>query len=227
MRIGILVTNTDNSNFAKARQTDGEKFETLLKQVRPNWSYTAIEVKDGEFPKHVLEFDGYVIGGSPSSANDPDPWVGQLLEFIRSVDEAKIPTVGICFGHQAIAKALGGEVSKGTNGWGYGVAETWFEPLGQNIKLHAAHKEQVTRLPDGAEIVGGNDFCPVGAYIKGKHIFSTQYHPELTEEFMVDLTTEMEDVLGSELTTKARAQFKGQTQSVEFAEWMAQFLEQA
>jgi GMP synthase-like glutamine amidotransferase len=227
MHIGILVTNTDRSEFAKARPSDGEKFTTLLKQVRPDWTFTSVEVKDDEFPKHVSDFDGYVIGGSPSSANDPDPWIAELLEFVRSVDEAKIPTIGICFGHQAIAKALGGEVTKGPNGWGFGVAETWFEPLGKNMKLHAAHKEQVTRLPEGAEIVGGNEFCPIGAYVKGKHIFSTQYHPELTEEFMVDLTTEIEGVLGPEISAKARAQFKGQTQSVEFAEWMAQFLERA
>jgi GMP synthase-like glutamine amidotransferase len=225
MRIGILVTNTDRSDFAKLRPTDGEKFTTLLQQVRPSWTYVPVEVKDGEFPKHVSDFDGYVIGGSPSSANDNDPWITQLLTFIKAVDAAEIPTIGICFGHQAIAKALGGEVSKGPNGWGYGVAETWFEPLQQNIKLHAAHKEQVSRLPEGAEILGGNEFCPIGAYAKGKHIFSTQYHPELTEEFMVDLTTEMENVLGPDITAKARAEFKGNTQSEMFAEWMAKFLE--
>jgi GMP synthase-like glutamine amidotransferase len=227
MHIGILVTNTDRSDFAKLRPTDGEKFSTLMKQVRPQWIFTPVEVKDGEFPKHVSEFDGYIIGGSPSSANDQDPWVIELLKFIRAVDAAEVPTIGICFGHQAIAKALGGEVSKGPKGWGYGVAETWFEPLGQNLKLHAAHKEQVTRLPEGAEVLGGNSFCPIGAFAKGRHIFSTQYHPELTEEFMVDLTTEMEKVLGPLISANARTQFKGQTQSVEFAEWMAQFLEQA
>jgi GMP synthase-like glutamine amidotransferase len=227
MRIGILVTNTDRSEFAKERPSDGEKFATLLKQVRPDWTYVPVEVKDGEFPKHVFDFDGYVIGGSPSSANDNDTWIKQLLEFIREVDEAKVPTIGICFGHQAIAKALGGEVKKGPDGWGYGVAETWFEPLQKSLKLHAAHKEQVVKVPEGAEVIGGNEFCPIGAYAKGKHIFATQYHPELTEEFMVDLTTEMAGVLGESVVQKARSEFKGQTQSVEFAEWMAKFLEGA
>lgn len=227
MRIGILVTNTDKSDFAKARPSDGEKFTTLLKKVRPTWTYVPIQVKDGEFPKHMSDFDGYVIGGSPSSANDNDPWIRQLLEFIRAADEAKLPTIGICFGHQAIAKALGGEVAKCPNGWGFGVAETWFKPMQQNIKLHSAHNEQVTRLPEGAEILGGNDFCPIGAYAKGEHIFSTQYHPELTEEFMVDLTSEMEEVLGPYLSAKAHREFRGNTQSEVFAEWMVRFLEQA
>ena len=75
MHIGILVTNTDRSDFAKARASDGAKFTTLLQPLRPDWQFTPVQVVDEMFPKSPSEFDGYVIGGSPASVNGQEPWI--------------------------------------------------------------------------------------------------------------------------------------------------------
>jgi GMP synthase-like glutamine amidotransferase len=232
MHIGILVTNTDDSDFAKQRPADGEKFLALLKPLRPDWKFTAVQVKDGVFPKSVADFDGYVITGSPASANGPEAWIATLLDFIREINAAKIPTVGVCFGHQAIARALGGVVSKNPGGWGFGIAEThftrpekWMEPKLETISLYSAHSEQVTVLPKDAVTLGGSDFCPVGSYKIGKHIFTTEYHPEMTPEFVTDLSYAFEKYLGHEVAQKAREQFKSPAQGQIFAKWMVRFLE--
>jgi GMP synthase-like glutamine amidotransferase len=232
MRIGILVTNTDDSEFAKSWPRDGEKFRTLLQPLRPDWSFHAVQVKDGEFPKHVTDFDGYVITGSPASANGDEAWIATLSDFIRELDQAKIPTVGVCFGHQVIARALGGVVSKNPGGWGFGIAEThfdhaekWMEPKLKTISLYAAHSEQVTVLPKGAEVLGGSDFCPLGSYKIGNHIFTTEYHPEMTREFVLELSHAFEKYVGKEVAEKARAQFKSPAQGKVFAEWMVKFLD--
>jgi GMP synthase-like glutamine amidotransferase len=233
MHIGILVTNTDDSEFAKRWPRDGEKFRALLQPLRPDWTFTAIHVKDGEFPKSVNEFDGYVIGGSPASANGDETWIATLMDFIRKLDVAKIPTVGVCFGHQVIARALGGSVSKNPSGWGFGIAEThfdhfekWMEPKLETIALYAAHGEQVTVLPKGAVVLGGSDFCPVGSYKIGQHIFTTEYHPEMTSEFVLALTHAFEKYVGHEVAEKARVQLQSPAKGNIFAGWMVNFLGQ-
>lgn len=233
LNIGILVTNTDRSEFAKRHDADGVKFTNLMKVARPDWNYKVYDCTRGEYPKSLDECDGYVMGGSPASVNDQEPWIADLLDFIRKFDAAKTPMVGCCFGHQAIAKALGGTVSKNPNGWGFGVAQThisksesWMHPANSTLKLFAAHNEQVTALPSKAVVVGGDDFCPVGAFTVGGHFVTTQYHPEMTKPFFIGLTHAFENYIGTEVATRARQQAEAQTDGILFAHWMANFLEQ-
>jgi GMP synthase-like glutamine amidotransferase len=119
LRMAVLLTNDDTSAFAAHFPNDGQKVVEFLKPLRPDWSYEVVPVKDGVLPASPGEFDGYVITGSPASVNDDSlPWVRQLLEFIRAVHAARQPLVGLCFGHQAVARALGGLVARNAAGWG-------------------------------------------------------------------------------------------------------------
>lgn len=232
MHIGVLITNTDDSEFAKRHPRDPEKFQALLQPLRPNWTFTAVWVRDAEFPANIKDFDGYVITGSPASVHDGAAWIGQLLNLIRDVDEARIPTVGVCFGHQAIALALGGTVEASPGGWGFGTATTtfsrsepWMVPARQSLTLYAAHSEQVTRAPGGAVVLGGSAFCPIASYRVGTHIFTTEYHPEMTLEFISALVEELADYLGPAVTARARAQIRQPADGAIFAEWAVRFLE--
>ena len=232
MHIGILITNTDDSEFAHRHPLDPEKFRALLQPLRPGWAFDAVWVKDGVFPDNVGDFDGYVITGSPASANGDEPWIARLLTFIREIDAARLPTVGVCFGHQAIALALGGDVGMNPGGWGFGVAATqftriepWMVPLRATLDLYAAHNEQVTRLPEGAVVLGGSAFCPVGSYRIGTQFFTTQYHPEMSAEFMAALVEELAGYVGPDVTARAREQIQRSADGPIFAEWALRFLE--
>ena len=232
MRIGILVTNTDTAPFTRNYPEDGLKFSTLIKAARPDWEVKIYQVKDGQFPVDPDECDGYLIGGSPSSVNDNEEWIAKLLGLIRTLHSRKTPTVGMCFGHQAIAKALGGEVGQNPDGWGWGVAETrmqkfpdWIAPKANTIRLYAAHSEQVTRLPQGAEVIGGSDFCPVGSFIVGEHVFTTEYHPEISQPFFIDVTKAFAGYIGEDVASKALAQADIKTDNALFMEWVAKFFE--
>ena len=109
LHIAVLLSNDDTSPFAAQFPNDGQKVVQLLQPLRPNWSFEVLPVKDGVLPSGPEAFDGYVITGSPASVNDDAlPWVGHLLDFIRAVDAARQPLIGLCFGHQAVARALGG-----------------------------------------------------------------------------------------------------------------------
>ena len=235
MRIAVLLTNDDTSAFAAHFPNDGQKVVQLLQPLRPSWTFEVVPVKDGVLPASAQAFDGYVVTGSPASVNDDSlPWVGQLLGFIREVHAARQPLIGLCFGHQAVARALGGQVARNAAGWGLGTAVThwaqpraWMHPPLATTTLMAAHNEQVTRMPEGAECLGGSDFCPIGSMQIGQHIWTTQYHPEMPLVFMQALLGHLADKLDADTIARAHASL-GQAADVPlFGQWMVQFLEHA
>ena len=234
MRVGLLLCDTDDTILSQKYPDDGQKFRTLMSGQRPDWEYETIPVKDNVFPRSIDDHDGYVITGSPSSVNDDDPWITGLMAFIRELDSQKIPTVGACFGHQAIAAALGGQVGKNPAGWGLGIAPTtfhhhldWMDPAHEMLELYTAHNEQVLKLPDRARVVGSSPIAPVGSYAIGNHIFTTQHHPEITPDYMHDLVNVVAAIAPQETIDRARASMHGTNEGDKFAGWMVQFLEMA
>lgn len=223
MHIAVLMTNTDESEFAQARPKDGEKFTTMIHSVRPEWDVTVFPVKDGAFPPEGARFDGWVIGGSPASVHDKDPWVGELFDLIRKLVAEGQPVFGACFGHQAIALALGGDVDKNPGGWVFGLVETEIE--GVPMKLYGSHFEQVVALPPDAVVLGGNPDCPVGSFAIPGRVMTTQYHPEMSHGFITDLVEEYADALSPEVVARARGSLEVKADSGVIAERIAQFFE--
>jgi GMP synthase-like glutamine amidotransferase len=233
MHIAVLATNTDDSDFAARHPRDVEKFRALLLGVRPGWTVTAFDLPKGEFPEDTKGFDGFLIGGSPSSVHDEDPWIDRLLVVIREAFTAGTPLAGACFGHQAIAKALGGVVGPNPGPFVLGTAETkvvapapWMDPVA-SFRLAAAHGEQVTALPPGAEVVGRTPGCPAACYRIGATVFATQYHPEMTPNFLAALVEEFAPHFPLEVRKAARASRVLGTEGPRFAEWVARFFEMA
>ncbi len=233
LHIAVLLTNNDTSSFAAHFPNDGQKVVQLLQPLRPYWSYEVVSVKDGVLPESPEAFDGYVITGSPASVNDDSlPWVGQLLGFIRAVHAARQPLVGLCFGHQAVARALGGQVARNAAGWGLGTAAThwqvarpWMQPAQSTTTLMAAHNEQVTRMPEGAVCLGGSDFCPIGSMQIGQHIWTTQFHPEMPLVFMKALLGFLADKLDADTMARAHTSLAKAADAPLFGQWMAQFFD--
>ena len=232
-RIAILLTNDDDSAFAQAYPNDGEKFAARLRALRPDWVYEVLSVKDGVFPPCAPAYDGYLITGSPASVNNATlPWVEPLMASIRELDRFQVPTVGLCFGHQAIAKALGGVVGHNPGGWCLGVAETdvkhaegWMQPEKSHLNLFAAHNEQVLTPPAQARVLSQSDFCPVGSFAVGQHFFTSQYHPEISRQFMTDLLVFLDGKLDAALIAQARSQVNKPRDEGLMFRWIVQFLE--
>jgi GMP synthase-like glutamine amidotransferase len=251
MKIGILLTNTDASDFATSHPDDGEKVKASLLLARPAWAsdpavqLDVLPVIQNVFPAQVQDYDAYVLTGSPASVNSADAWIVRLLGFIRDLDAARIPTVGICFGHQAIAAALGGRVARNADrAWGLGQSVThfhtfgaWMAPQKNAVTLFSCHNEQVVQLPLDHEgntradvrVLGGSDFCPASAVAIGDaarpHFFSTQYHPEFNAPFMQELLGQLVDDVDAATLSKAALDVALQHDSALFFEWMAKFLE--
>lgn len=231
MHIAILMTNTDESAFAEAHPKDGEKFTALLQMARPNWRTTVYAVKDGEFPSDISAYDGAMITGSPASTRSGAAWVAQLLELIRQMHARKLPLFGCCFGHQAIALALGGSVDNLPSGWVHGRTENhlltrpdWARDLPEVVSIYGSHVEYVRDLPAGALPLMTRAEVNTG-FTLGDHIATTQHHPEMTHAFICALTEEMRAELGPEVYARAMETLEEPADQPALAEAIARFFE--
>lgn len=234
MHLALLMTNTDESDFAQDHPRDGEKFTTLVHLVRPDWRVEVFNVKDGVFPDDITDFDGVMITGSPSSVRSGAAWIDRLLQLVRDAHAAQVPMFGACFGHQAIALALGGTIGPNPGGWVHGLTRNtmvhrpdWARGLPDVVRLYGSHTEQVTTLPEGAKPLSTSEGCPVSSFAIGNSIYTTQHHPEMTRHFITALTEEMADTLGPGLTARAYASFSEFSDMEPFAASIARFFEQA
>ena len=234
MRLAILMANTDVSDFARGHPDDGQKFSALIATVRPTWECTVFLSRDGEFPENLDAFDGFIVTGSPASVHDGHGWIDQLEGMLRAIVAQKRPLFGACFGHQLIAQALGGTIGPNPGGWVLGCETThitarqpYMAALPEALNLYAAHVEQITTPPPGIEVLCGNAACPIGGFAMGRHVYTTQYHPEMQPGFIAALTQHLEGKLPPEVIEQARASLQQQADTLAFAESIAAFFEQA
>lgn len=183
MRIGILETGEVNAALVGTHGDYPSMFERLLDGH--GFAFRTWSVVRGEMPASVGDADGWLITGSRHGAYEDHPWIAPLEGFIRKAHAGGVPMVGICFGHQIMAQALGGRVAKSDNGWGIGRHEYSDGTATQAIL--AFHQDQVARAPDGAEVMLRSDFCPIAGLKYGDWGLSWQAHPEFSAEYCHDL----------------------------------------
>lgn len=153
-------------------------FEKLLEGH--GFTYRAWNVEDMEFPASPDEAEGWLITGSTAGAYEEHPWITPLEDTIRAIHARGLPLVGICFGHQIIAQALGGRVEKFAGGWCVG--HHVYQLGGREVPLNAWHQDQVVTLPPGARRLGQSPFCENAVLAYGDHVLSFQPHPEFDTE---------------------------------------------
>ena len=144
------------------------------------FSFRTWSVVDMEFPANVQAADGWLISGSRHGAYDDEPFIAPLEGFIRDAYSARVPLVGICFGHQIMAQSLGGTVEKFAGGWSVGRVEYDFD--GEAVPLNAWHQDQVVAKPPEARVVAETDFCQYAGFRYDGPAYSVQPHPEFDEE---------------------------------------------
>ncbi|RIA88370.1 class I glutamine amidotransferase-like protein, partial [Glomus cerebriforme] len=142
-----------------------------------------------EYPNEqdLLEIDGILITGSAASAYVDIPWINRLVEFVSSTinEHPKVKIVGICFGHQIVARAMGGQVIKNSLGWEVAVTDFSLTYIGKEffktnreVRLQEMHQDHVSSIPPNFSNIGFSEICPIQGMIKDDHVFTIQGHPE-------------------------------------------------
>ena len=179
MLIGILQTGLAPDALKDDLGDYPDMFARLLKGH--GFTFRTFRVVEGEFPAAATDCDGWLITGSRHGTYEDHPWIAPLERFIRASFAAHVPMVGVCFGHQIIAQAMGGKVERHDAGWAVGATDYDFGD--QRLRLNAWHRDQVTRVPAGAKVVASNEFCANAALLYD-HAFTVQAHPEFRPEFI-------------------------------------------
>lgn len=154
----------------------------------------------GELPVPNSADGLYLITGCNQSVYDDADWIKALLGWIVRADEARVKLTGVCFGHQAVAQALGGRVERAAQGWGTGARRSRvvddsilkYFPDGRMCLLYN-HHDQVVTLPTRASLVATSQFCEVESMRVGNHILTFQGHPEYIPEYAVHLLMNFSD----------------------------------
>ena len=205
MRIGILQTDRVMERFRGRHGDYPQMFEAALTAAADGapLAFETIDCVQAAYPAPGC-CDAYVITGSRQSVYDEDPWIARLAKFVGEALDAGSKVVGICFGHQLIAHFFGGEAGPAP-GWAVGVHESrivahapWLEPEMNRFRLLSSHKDQVTRLPEGAELFATNDFCPIAGFTWGEGVLTLQGHPEFRKAYSRDLMNMRRDLLGED-----------------------------
>lgn len=181
MKIGILVCGHAIDEVKKTHGDYGDWFQTLL--AGHGFEFVVYNVVDMEFPNDIHDADGWLLTGSRHGAYEDHPFIPPLEDFVRKAYAAPVPMVGICFGHQLIAQALGGKVEKYHDGWAVGRQDYVFDGHGA-VSLNAWHQDQVMELPKDARVIAGNAFCKNAGLVYGDRVYTVQPHPEFSNPVM-------------------------------------------
>lgn len=229
--IGILNAYHFDAN-ADYQKEYSRLFLDFVQSVFPERKNNIIEYKvaQGKFPKSVKECGLWFITGSPKSVYDDIPWIHQLNEFVNELHQNKVKTIGICFGHQMIAHALGGKVTKSPKGWGVGIRDfkiiqrqAWMSPSAQKLSLFFSHQDQVKKPPAEAQLLATDEFCPHQMMQIGEHILTLQGHPEFSVKFAKDLFGSLKNMIDSETYELAMLSCQRSNDYKTMSDWIRQF----
>ena len=231
MKIGILRTDTVREELVEEFGEYPDMFEALLSAADPDLQFVVYDVENGEYPESLDEVDAYLITGSKSSVYEDKEWIHKLSDFVRELHEHRKKLVGICFGHQLVAQALGGKTEKSPKGWGVGAHEALFHRLPEwhdgedpEFNLLVSHQDQVVETAPGTEVLAGSDFCEHAVCQLGDHILTLQGHPEFIKGYSERLLEIKRETIGEENYRRGMDSLSRDLDQARVADWIIKFL---
>ncbi|MDH4039562.1 MAG: GMP synthase [Gammaproteobacteria bacterium] len=231
MKLGILKTDAVRPEWVGEFGEYPDMFIRLLGKVDPTMEFRVYDVEEGEYPADIDEVDAYLITGSKSSVYDDKPWIATLMDFVRELDRRRKKLVGICFGHQLVAHALGGKTEKSTKGWGVGLhthrfseVPAWHDNEAADFDILVSHQDQVVRNAANARVLASSEFCENAVCQVGDHILTFQGHPEFVPEYSREIMEFRRKLIGEPVYRAGMDSLAVAPQQERVARWILNFL---
>ena len=193
--------------------------------------FDIFDCQAGQYPDQPGLYDFYITTGSRAGVYEKSPWILRLIEFVKELDKNRQKLIGICFGHQVIAEAMGGKVQKSDKGWGIGIASNqivatpdWMQPAKPVLNILASHQDQVVELAPGARVIAQSDFCPYFFVQWSDHFISIQGHPEWQPEYSRALMNYRKDIIPAATIAAALETLDQAPDNRLFTQWMMHFI---
>lgn len=201
MKITIIQVGQTPEPMLDRYERFEPQYQNLLLQSGQKFDFETAAIIDGEEFPDLGNLQGIVITGSAFGVYDSPVWIDELRLFIRDVYSAEIPMLGICFGHQIMADALGGKVEKSDKGWGIGrhvykmkKKPSFMNGIGDEVAIAAVHQDQVIEKPQEAKVFMASDFTPnAGLIYNNGAAISMQPHPEFNVAYSKALVDRLND----------------------------------
>lgn len=229
-RLGLLACDSIWEPLRSRHGDYAEMFTAWLRATGADFELVSYAAHEGHLPAHLDDCDAWIVSGSRAGVYEPLPWIAPLSAFVQALHAARRRVLGVCFGHQLLAQALGGRTARAAGGWGLGnIAltlrdELAWAPARRALDLYMAHQDQVVTLPPGARWLAAATHCPHAMFALDAHVLGLQPHPEFTAAFMRDMTQDPHFEVPDALRGSALESYQRPSDSALVGRWAAGFL---
>jgi GMP synthase-like glutamine amidotransferase len=235
---GVKLTLIQPTDVPEPLRPRFGAYDAMFKRMfeREGFAFDTVRLSEGAPLPDPASLEAVLITGSSAGVYDNHlGWMEPLRQFIRGAYAAKTPMVGLCFGHQIIADALGGGVRKSDKGWGlgrhvYGVSHRPAAIGGKlpEFAIACSHQDQVIEAPSEAEVFLSSDFTPnAGLVYRNGAALSLQPHPEFADDYALALAEMRRGKAPDAVVDTAVASMTRASDSAEMAGYLGAFLKQA
>jgi GMP synthase-like glutamine amidotransferase len=231
MKVALLQSDNVMEKLQPEFGSYSGMVRSMFDGVDVELEFEIFDCQQGQYPDDIQRYDFYVTTGSKASAFDDEDWIRELVTFVKRLDENQKKLIGICFGHQIIALARGGEVERSNKGWGVGIANNrivtqpeWMSGTSVKLDMLVSHRDQISDLPSDTQIIAQSDFCPYFVVQWGDHFLSIQGHPEWKPEYSRALMNERRGLIPDDRIDVGMQSLHQAPDGPLFVDWILDFV---